>query len=330
MRYQKLARTEIEVSAIAFGGFAIGGGPGRPPPPEAEAEATVRAAWSEGVTFFVTSDSEGDGRAERVIGRALEEVRSKAAIATRTGPERYGSKELEIAIQRSLQNLGTDYLDLFLLDGVHPKLPVDDVLLRLDGFRKKGLVRAFGVAHHGRESLAKCTAAATPPCCVQAPYSLLFRAAEADVLPACAKHGLSMLACAPLMLGLLAGRFERPEDVPPDRAVTRHFAAARAGAKHGGGGWEKETFEAIAAVRAIADDVGEPIANVSMAWVLAQKQVAAVIVGARSPLHAKRNARAGNLMLPFGVMDRLAKATQVLKERLGPSLDMWEEPTRYP
>lgn len=330
MRYAMLGKTEIEVSVIAFGGHAIGGGPGFEPPPEDEAEATVRAAWDGGINFFVTGDTEGDGRAERIIGRALGADRSRAVIATRTGPEHHTATELPLAVERSLKNLGTTWIDLYLLDGV-PRLPVAEVLGQLAAIRKEGKIRAFGVALHGPESLAKAAAvASSAPSCAMAPYSLLFRAAEEGLLPACAKHGIPLIASAPLMFGLLAGRFELADDVPPERALTRHFAAGRGGAKHGGEGCESETFQAIAAIRTIAAELEEPLSNVSLAWVLAHKEVVSAVVGARLPLHAKRNARAGNLMLPYGAVDRLTKATETLKKKLGPSIDLWQEPGRYP
>ena len=329
MRYVQLGKTDMKVSTIAFGAYAISGRPGEEPPSDDDAFGAIEAAFDEGVNFFVMSDSEGDGLGERRIGSALCEVRDHVFFATKTGPENHPPRELGLALDRSLQNLQTDHIDLYMVDLPHPRLPASDILGQLDKFREQGKIRFFGVCRYGAHNLARAIKCPTPPVCAEVSYNLLFRAAEADVLPLCVKQQMSVLCRAPLLLGLLTGRYERPDDVPPRVAKSRHFNHTRAGAPHKQAGFEKETFEAIAAIRRIAADLGEPMGSVALSWLSAQKGVATAIVGSENALQSRRNARAGGLMLPPGTVDELAKATRTLKDRMGRSVDMWEVPPRF-
>ncbi len=329
MRYVKLGKTGIEVSTIAFGGYAISGRPDTEPPSDEDAFGAIEAAFEEGVNFFVTADSEGDGLGERRIGSAISEVRGKVILATKTGPENHPPRELGLAVERSLANFGTDYIDLYMVDLPHPRLPAADILGQLEKIREQGKIRAYGVCRYGSLNLQRAMKAPNPPCCVEVSYNLLFRAAEAEVLPMCVKQQVSLLARAPLLLGLLSGRNERADDVPPRIARCRHFNHERAAAPHKHAGFEKETFEAIGMIRRIAADLGEPMSNVALAWIGAQKGVASAIVGAENALQSRRNAKAGMLVIPPGAVEQLAKATKVLKDHMGRSVDMWEVPPRF-
>lgn len=329
MRYSRLGKTWIEVSTIAFGGYAISGRADAAPPSEENALAAVRTAFDEGVTFFVTADSEGDGLGERRIGAALADVRGKVVLATKTGPERQAPRDLAAAVDRSLKNFGTDVIDLYMVDLPHPRLPAADVMDQLERIRLQGKIRAFGVCRYGVQDLSRALKCPLPPVCLEVSYNLLFRAAEAEVLPMCVRQQVAVLSRAPLMGGLLTGLYARPEEVPAHIARSRHFNHARAGAPHRQAGFEKEMFDTLTAIRRISDELGEPIATVALAWLHAQKGVVSSIVGASNALEARRNARSGSLMLPPGVVDQLAKATKGLKDRMGKSVDMWDVPPRF-
>lgn len=329
MRYARLGKTWIEVSTIAFGGYGISGRADVAPPSEEDARAAVRTAFDEGVTFFVTADSEGDGLGERRIGAALADVRGKVVLSTKTGPERQPPRELALAVDRSLKNFGTDVIDLYMVDLPHPRLPVADIMDQLERIRLQGKIRAFGVCRYGVQDLSRVLKCPVPPCSLEISYNLLFRAAEAEVLPICVRQQVAVLCREPLMLGLLAGLYARPEDIPAHIARSRHFNHARAGASHGQAGFEKETFETLAAIRRIADELGEPVGTVALAWLHAQKGVISTIVGSANAIEARRNARSGNLMIPPGVADQLTKATKGLKDRMGKSVDLWNVPPLF-
>ena len=132
----------------------------------------------------------------------------------------------------------------------------------------------------------------------------------------------------PLMQGLLAGKFTSADEVPPGRARSRHFSGDRPQARHGEPGAEEETFAAVRAIRAIAEDVGAPMAQVAIAWDLAQPGVTSVITGIRNPEQARANAAAADLELPPDVLEALNRATEPLKRLLGPNADMWQSNSR--
>ena len=139
----------------------------------------------------------------------------------------------------------------------------------------------------------------------------------------CADNEIGILCYSPLMQGLLTGKFDSADQVPEGRARTRHFSPERPQAKHGEANREEETFEAVGRVREIAEEIGEPMADVALAWLLHRRGVTSVLAGARHPGQARQNAQAGDLILPDDVMQRLTEATDPLKESLGPNPDMW-------
>jgi aryl-alcohol dehydrogenase-like predicted oxidoreductase len=123
---------------------------------------------------------------------------------------------------------------------------------------------------------------------------------------------------------LLTGKFPSPDDVPEGRARTRHFSSERPGTRHGEVGCEAETFATIREIRQICDEIEIPMAQVAVAWVLAQSGVTAVIAGARRPEQIEETAQAVELNLAPQVLKQLTSATEEVKRALGPNPDPWE------
>ena len=126
-----------------------------------------------------------------------------------------------------------------------------------------------------------------------------------------------------LMQGLLAGAYRSADDEPTFRARTRHFAASR-GARHGEEGYEELTFCTIDAVRAIAADLGMPMATLSLAWVMAQPGVATVLVGSRKPDQLARNLEAAEVVLSDETLRALDEASRPLRDAMGDNIDLWQ------
>ncbi len=324
MKYRTLGKSEIPVSNVALGTWGLSGEDAWGPQDEAESLATIKAAYEEGVRLFETARSYGNGRVERLLGKALGDVRSRVGIATRVGPSFYAPNLLRSACEDSLRNLDTDYIDLFQLQAPNPKFPIAETLGILEQLRTEGKIREYGVSNFGARELAATLAPRRFAVAAnQLPYSLLFRAVEESALPQCRKERIGVLAYAPLLHGVLTGKFTSADEVPAGRADTRHFSSARPAVHHGEEGAEAETFETLARVRSIARDLGEPITSVSLAWLLAQPGVDSVVAGARTAYQARRNARAGKLVLPFSTVKQLADATEPLKKKLGPGIRLW-------
>jgi aryl-alcohol dehydrogenase-like predicted oxidoreductase len=328
MIYHKLGGSNIEVSAVCMGGWSIVTDDFTWGPQDlADSMAAIRASLDEGVNFFDTAEMYGDGQSEEILARALEGRRADVVIASKVGPGHLAPGDLREHCEQSLRRLRTDYIDLYQVHWPDPKIPVHETVEAMEQLKRRGMVREIGVSNFGvsylRELLPLGKAVSNQVC-----YSLLWRAIEFEVAPLCVQNGVSVLCYSPLAQGLLTGKFASAAEVPPQRARTRLFSGSRPHSRHGQSGAEMQTFDAIAKVRAICDELGQPMANVALAWLLAQKGVAAVVAGARNADQARDNVRAAALTLPEDVLGRLAEATGPVKAAMGANADPWQTQSR--
>jgi aryl-alcohol dehydrogenase-like predicted oxidoreductase len=328
MQFRKLGHTDMDVSTVAFGCWAIVGGFTWGDQDEADSLAALRSAFDTGVNFFDTAEGYGGGASEQLLGRALGDVRDQIVIASKASRSHHRPADLREACERSLQNLGTDRIDLYQLHWPNWNVPFEETLGTLDELKAEGKILSYGVSNFGPRDLGDLLATGRTVETNQVAYNLLFRAIEYEIQPICAREGIGILCYSPMMQGLLTGKFACPADVPADRARTRHYSGERPEARHGDPGAEAETFAAVRAVREIAEGLGEPMANVSLAWLLAQEAVTCVIAGGRNAEQAKANTAAADLVLPQDAIGRLTEATEALKQTLGPNADMWQSESR--
>jgi len=328
VKYRRLAKTDLDVSVVAFGCWGIVGGFNWGPQEESDSLEALRAAFDAGVNFFDTAEAYGNGKSEQLLAKALLDARDEIVIASKVSPNHFAPDELVKACERSLRNLRTDRIDLYQLHWPSRDIPLAETLGVLEKLREQGKIRFYGVSNFGPGTLGECERAPQTISSNQLAYNLLFRAIEYEILPMCVREGISVLCYSPILQGLLTGKFAAADDVPEDRARTRHFSRARPQARHGEDGAETETFAAIAQVRLIAEELRQPMADVSLAWLLAQEGVTAVLAGGRNADQARRNTRAGELILPPEAVARLSEATDALKLKLGPNADMWQGESR--
>jgi len=322
MKYRKLGRTDIEVSVVAMGCWAIAGGHTWGPQDEADSIATVHAALDAGVNFFETAEGYGKGYSEEVLGRALKGRRHEAVVATKVSRSNLAPDDLIKACEGSLRRLQTDVIDLYQIHWPSREVPISETFPVLEKLREQGKVRAIGVSNFGVGDLADLLAVGH--CQTdQLPYSLLWRAIEHEILPKCIEEDIGILCYSPLMQGLLTGKYASPDDVPDGRARSRHFSKDRPRVRHGEFGCEAETFAAIERIRQISASVGESMAKVSVAWLLAQPGVNAVLAGARKPDQIRETAQAADLTLATETIEALTEATEEVKRLLGANPDIW-------
>ena len=323
MEYRTLGQTDIKVSAIALGCWAFAGDETWGAQEDDDSIATVHAALDMGINFFDTAEAYGAGRSEEVLGRALQGRREEAIIATKASPNHLDDKELVRACERSLEYLGTDYIDLYQIHWPSRTTPLDETLAAMEKLRDAGKIRAIGVCNFGpgdMASLRRVGRAETN----QLPYSLLWRVIEHEIQPLCVEQGMGILCYSPMAQGLLTGKFSSLDEVPDGRARTRHYSSRRVGARHGEPGCEMETLAAMRRIAAICEDLGQPMASVSLAWVLRQAGVASVLAGARRPEQIRANAGAIDLDLDEDTMWALTETTEPLKECLGTNPDPYQ------
>lgn len=330
MKYRRLGRTDLRVSAISVGFWAVADPNIWGAQDEKDAIAAVHTALDLGINFFDTAEGYGNGYSEQLLGRALAGRRDQAIIASKVSQRNLAPDDLVAACERSLRHLGTNTIDLYQIHWPSRTVPLEDSMAALERLRDQGKIRFIGVSNFGKHDFAELQQAGRAES-NQVPYSLLFRAIEYDIMPACQQAEVSILPYSPLLHGLLTGKFASIEDVPPERARGRHFASTRPRARHNEPGAETETFQAIDTIRAISAKAGLPMAEVALAWVIAQPNVASVIAGARSAKQVRMNAQAAAHALAPGTLATLTQATDDIKAILGRNPDMWldEENSRY-
>ncbi len=329
METRQLGNSAIDVSALSFGCWAIVGGMNWGHQEKDDSLAALRAAYDAGITTFDTAEMYGNGRSEQLIGEALGDVRDRIVIASKALPEHFAPADLRAACERSLRNLGTTWIDLYQLHWPNWDIPIEEPLDTLEALKAEGKIRAYGVSNFGPLDLRDALRDGYDVASNQVAYSLVFRAVEYAIQPACVDAGVAILCYSPLLHGLLTGKFKRPEEVPEDRARTRHFSSQRwPQARHGEAGVEALLFEAIQDIHEVADEIGAPMADVALAWLLGRPGVASVIVGGRNAGQVQRNVRAASLSLEADVVERLDRISAPLMEAMGPNPDMWQPTPR--
>ena len=330
MQYCTLGRSNLSVSRVALGCWAFAGGPYWGDRDEKQSIEIIRAALDWGVNFFDTAEGYGSGYSEEIVGKALVGRRQEVVIATKASSSHLAYEDLLQACEASLRRLQTDYIDLYQIHWPNRNVPLEETMRALEHLRDQGKICAIGVSNFGVGDLTDLLRVGRAES-NQLPYSLLWRAIEYEIQPKCVENDISILCYSPLAQGLLTGRYTKPDEVPEGRARSRWFSSRRPLARHGEPGCETETFRAIRRIRQIADELGQPMARLGLAWLLHQPGVASVLAGAGRIEHLQSNVQAASLSLSPDIIERLAQATDDLKARLGPNPDMWqsEAESRY-
>jgi aryl-alcohol dehydrogenase-like predicted oxidoreductase len=302
MQTRRLGRSKVEVSRIIlgcgnFGG--VGSAPeffGRGETREASF-AIMDAARELGITTFDTADAYGGGRSEAWIGEWLRErrvPRGEIVLSTKVFQPMDEGRDYGLAPARvrrqldsSLERLDVEYVDLYLTHGPDPETPLADTLTTFEELRAAGKIRAIGGSNLDAEAVRDGLGTYE---WVQNSYSLLDRGDEAEVLPLCRAHGLGYTPFSPLAGGWLTGKYRRGEPYSPDsRMAMRPEAYA---------GFDRdEMWDAFEAFERAATERGVDPATLGLAWLLAQPDVTAVIVGPRRPEHLEPARRALELHL---------------------------------
>ena len=314
MQYRMLGRTEIEVSVICCGTMAMCPHPTYGLPNDAESIAAIHTALEAGINFFDTAEGYGDGYAEDVLGRALEHRRGDAVIGTKVSAAHLAPADLVRACEESLRRLRTDFIDLYQVHWPSRTVPFAESAAVRERLREQGKIRAWGVSNFGRLDMKDALDVAAPAT-NQLPYSLLWRVIEHDVLPLCDDNAVGIICYSPIAQGVLTGKFTRPADVPPQRRRPRYCHDDVI----------ELSFGVVDEVRAVSNEIGEPMSSVALAWLLARPAVTAVIAGVRNAEQVMQNVRAGKLILPRGMAERLDRASLRLKAALDANPDMWQE-----
>ena len=329
MEYRQLGASELEVSAISMGLWAISGDDTWGPQDEAAALEAIDTAIEVGINYFDTAEVYGDGHSERLLGTALAgHDRADVIVSSKVARKNLAPADLYRACEASLERLGTDYIDVYHIHWPNHDVPLAKTIDAMRSLRDDGLIRHIAVSNFGPRDLTDLLTLERPVT-NQLPYSLLWRAIEYEIADRCIDHGVGITAYSPLAQGLLVPLWDTPDDVPDGRARTRLFSSDRPMASHGEAGVEDLLFATIKRFTAICEEYAINPIHAALAWTLSRPGVDHVLVGGRSPEEIRESAAAVDCTLPADVTDRLTAATANLMSELGPNPDLWHADSRY-
>ena len=311
MEYRELGRTGWRISAISFGGWAIGGTWG--PVDDRESLAALHRAVDLGVNFFDTADVYGDGHSERLLGQLRRERRETLYIATKAGrrldphtADGYNRQNLTAFVERSLKNLRTDTIDLLQLHCPPTEVYyTPEVFGILDDLVKQGKIRYYAVSVEKVEEGLKALEYPGVQS-VQIIFNI-FRQRPAELFFSEAKRRrVSIVARVPLSSGMLTGKMRRDTTFSPDdhRAFNRQGEAFDRGETFSGVDFETG-LQAVEALRPLAPE-GTTMAQFALRWILMFDAVTCTIPGAKRPAQVEENVRAADLPpLPDATMAKV-------------------------
>ncbi len=315
MEYRRLGDSDLEVSAIGFGAWAIGGWMWGGTDEQAAVDA-IRHAVDLGMTTIDTAAAYGYGLSEQLVGRALRGLpRDRVQVLTKFGlrwddprgeyfftwrePDgspvdirRNARRDSVIEeCERSLDRLGIERIDLFQCHWRDHTTPVDETMEALDRLIAQGKVRAAGVSNFTVEELSECRRT-LPIASNQPPYSMVNRGIEAEMVPWCHDQPVGLIVYSPLQKGLLTGKMRPHQPFPPGdhRADDRFFRPANVAAVN----------TMLERIRPIAEAHGATLAQLAIAWTIRRPGITCALVGARDPDQAEENARAAEIRLSEG------------------------------
>jgi aryl-alcohol dehydrogenase-like predicted oxidoreductase len=297
MEHRRLGDSDLDVSAIALGSWlTYAGGVGRE-----RTEACTRAAFEAGITFFDTANVYGRGAAERAWGEILGAYpRDAFAIATKayfpmSAHDRGLSREqVHKQIDGSLARLGMDHVDLYQCHRYDDATPLEETMQALTEVVQAGKARWIGFSEWPIERIEEALALPGVAKFVssQPQYSALWRTPEAELIPLCARNGISQIVWSPLAQGVLSGKYAAGAAAPADSR-----AASKSMSRFIGQWLNPATLDAVDRLRPVADEAGLTMTQLALAWVLRQDNVAAAIVGASRPEQVHENAKAAGVRL---------------------------------
>lgn len=301
MQTRKLGNTELELTTVGLGTWAMGG-PwqfGWGPQDDDEAVAAILKALDMGINWIDTAPAYGLGHSEELIGRALRRTGAKPLIATKCGILWNERKEKVTCLKKrsirkechdSLRRLGIDVIDLYQMHWPDPDEDVEEAWEEMVRLKEQGKVRYLGVSNFAVEHLDRVRRI-HQPVSLQPPYSMLHREAEDKLLGYCAANNMGVVAYSPMQRGLLTGKF-RPERlaglaVDDHRRRNPDFQEPQFSA----------TMELVEKLKEIAGRNGRSCAQLAISWVLHRSEITAAIVGARRPAQIEETVPAGDWSL---------------------------------
>lgn len=294
MEYRKLGSSDLKVSVFGYGAWGIGGAPFWSTEGKEVSLKSLRKAYDLGVNFFDTAPVYGFGHSEKLVGQALKSVRDKVILATKCGlvwekealgsiKKNAGKESIFKEVERSLQRLDTDYIDLYQVHWPDVNTAQAETMEALLALQSQGKIRYFGVSNYSVAQMQECLPAGTLVS-LQPEYSLLQRTIESESVPFCMKNNIGIIAYSPLASGVLTGKYDKD---------TR-FADWRS--KGILGEFTGEAFAnniaKVDRLKAVAARLDKTCAEVAIRWVIQQPGITTALVGVKNESQVEKNLKA--------------------------------------
>ena len=321
VEFRYVGRSGLKISEITYGNWLTHGSQVE----NDQATACVRAALDAGITTFDTADVYANTKAETVLGAALKgERRESLEILTKVywptgpgGPNDVGlsRKHIMESINGSLSRLQTDYVDLYQAHRYDPGTPLEETMQAFADLVRMGKVLYVGVSEWTAQQIKEghdlAEQLGIQLISNQPQYSMLWRVIEGEVVPTCVSLGMSQIVFSPIAQGVLTGKY-RPGEQPP--------AGSRATDDKGGADMIKrwmrdDVLERVQQLVPLADEAGLSMAQLAVAWVLQNDNVASAIIGASRPEQVHDNVAAAAVRLEDDLMDKIDKVLDPVVER---------------
>lgn len=294
MRYRPLGSTGLKVSEVGFGAWAIGGnahGNSYGPTEDETSIAAIAKAVESGCNFFDTADVYGHGHSEELLGKALKGHREDMIIATKVGGDFYhgqprmnfSSDYVEFAVEKSLERLGTDYLDLLQMH--NPPLQLirnPNLYLPFEKLKKMGKIRHYGLSIHNSQEGLEALKYGGPES-IQVVFNLLRQEAKKKLFESARDKNVGIIAREPLANGFLTGKYNEDSVFPP--GDIRHS-------------FPREYVQGLIRISdqlKFLESKQRTLSQASLRFVLDQKEISTVIPGAKRPEQSEQNMKASNL-----------------------------------
>ncbi len=315
MHYRKLGWTDLQLSVIGLGTWAIGGGNWEfawGPQDDERSIATIQRALDLGINWIDTAPAYGLGHSEEVIGKTLRGMHEKPILATKCtrvwdeGGKIYGNLKRESVLREaeaSLARLGVEQIDLYQIHWPDPEADIEECWAAIEELVQSGKVRYAGVSNFNVAQMKRIQPL-HPLASLQPPYSILRRDIEAEILPFCKENDIGVVAYSPLQKGLLTGKAsaEWVAGLPEDdhRKRDSNFRDPKL----------TYNIKVAAGLAEIAGQSDHTTAQLAIAWTLRRSEVTAAIVGARSPSQIEETVPAGDWDLRNDEIEAVEKALE--------------------
>jgi len=309
MQHRLLGKSEVRISAVAIGCWAMGGTAWGPQDDEQSISAVGRAV-EVGVNLVDTAPVYGRGHSEEVVGRALLGIRDRVVVATKwglawndSGRIRHDASpaRLAVEIEASRKRLGIDTIDLYQLHWPDPDTPIAQTAAAVGKLHESGVIRAIGVSNYSAEQMTEWMKHA-PLHCLQPPFSMFKRGIEREILPFCIEHNIATIVYSPLYQGLLTGKFNEQSTFADLRSGSPDFAGERF----------KVNLAVVDRLKQVAERHDRTVTQLVVNWTIHVPGITAAICGARKPSQIEESAGGADWELSS---DDLAEIDDILAER---------------